>query len=606
MWKQKWGRLLVMAALLLSLVGATAVSAAAQTYEDLSSSGLARNNVRSAPAVVFSAETYADTEAMLSAHDKPEIVLCAVDGNGNVKLSDRQDYPLAQLFAAIEGTSVPAVRIESAEEAAALSAFLSEHYSYDLLAVSSSAELLVSVRTAYPMIRGVFDASARDLSAEGAGRAVAGEACAALAQIVLLADNATRQNVYEIQSRAVLTWIACGDGDTDIYGALTKGTYGIVNRAYASTVRIYGEFGRGSLVRPSYIVGHRGYPAEYNSNSVEGIAGAYRAGATHTEIDVHLTADGEIVVMHDATLDATTNGTGNVEQMTLAEIRQYQIIDNMYKAGHASEIPILSDVFDELMKDEFSDKLLVLEIKQNSADLVRAIADELQNYPGVRDRMVIITFEYAMLSECARVLPDIPRGYLDSVSLSDFRQRLSPVNAFLDNIYTSGLITVDNANVLKLRGYPVWAWTYADQGTLVSAVQAGFAGLTTDDVSDAAEEIMYISAPATMDPSQLADGKAQVTAHTYGGAEKEVTAEFIKVADVEGGEIGVFRYTFEDSPVYTTTSPRFYSELVQVVRAGEGGKGCGSALATGAGASVSCLLIALAAGCAALRRRRSQ
>lgn len=80
--------------------------------------------------------------------------------------------------------------------------------------------------------------------------------------------------------------------------------------------------------------------------------GALREGATHAEIDLRLTADGQIVIMHDATLDRTTNGSGTVSQMTLEEIRKYKIIDNVMLAGQ-SEIPALEDMLEILKKRNF-------------------------------------------------------------------------------------------------------------------------------------------------------------------------------------------------------------------------------------------------------------
>src|SRR5258708_12492052 len=70
------------------------------------------------------------------------------------------------------------------------------------------------------------------------------------------------------------------------------------------------------------VIAHRGDSAHRPENTLAAFASALEIGAAIAEFDVHLTRDGEVVVIHDATLDRTTNGHGAVRNMTLAEIRR--------------------------------------------------------------------------------------------------------------------------------------------------------------------------------------------------------------------------------------------------------------------------------------------
>ena len=72
---------------------------------------------------------------------------------------------------------------------------------------------------------------------------------------------------------------------------------------------------------PLLIASHRGQWREYPENSIGAIKEAIKDGADIVEIDVHLTADGVPVLMHDSTVDRTTNGTGKVSDFTLEEIK---------------------------------------------------------------------------------------------------------------------------------------------------------------------------------------------------------------------------------------------------------------------------------------------
>ena len=70
------------------------------------------------------------------------------------------------------------------------------------------------------------------------------------------------------------------------------------------------------------IFGHRGFSTEYPENTMLAFRKALAAGADGIEFDARLTADGQIIIMHDPTVDRTTTGTGKVRDMTLAEIRR--------------------------------------------------------------------------------------------------------------------------------------------------------------------------------------------------------------------------------------------------------------------------------------------
>jgi glycerophosphoryl diester phosphodiesterase len=85
------------------------------------------------------------------------------------------------------------------------------------------------------------------------------------------------------------------------------------------------------------IIGHRGAAAEEPENTLRGFRRALDAGAAGVELDVHLTKDGRLAVIHDETLDRTTNGRGRVQDFTLAELQKLD-------AGHGERIPSLEEV----------------------------------------------------------------------------------------------------------------------------------------------------------------------------------------------------------------------------------------------------------------------
>ncbi len=87
----------------------------------------------------------------------------------------------------------------------------------------------------------------------------------------------------------------------------------------------------------TYIIGHRGAAAEEPENTLRGFRYALDRGAAAVELDVHLTRDGRLAVIHDETVDRTTNGRGRVKDFTLAELQRLD-------AGRGERIPALEEV----------------------------------------------------------------------------------------------------------------------------------------------------------------------------------------------------------------------------------------------------------------------
>jgi len=101
-----------------------------------------------------------------------------------------------------------------------------------------------------------------------------------------------------------------------------------------------------------YVVGHRGAAGVEPENTLKGFRYALELGVDYTECDVHLTKDNQLIVMHDETVDRTTNGTGAIRALTFAEIRSLD-------AGEDEVVPTLTEVL-EVVKDR---AILLIELK---------------------------------------------------------------------------------------------------------------------------------------------------------------------------------------------------------------------------------------------------
>jgi glycerophosphoryl diester phosphodiesterase len=127
--------------------------------------------------------------------------------------------------------------------------------------------------------------------------------------------------------------------------------------------------------------GHRGNPAEHPENTMRSFRSAIAAGCDLIECDVHLSSDGRLVVIHDHTLERTTNGTGLVRDHTASELRKLD-------AGDGDKIPLLQEVV-ELALGKVG---LVIEIKQVPP-----------MYPGLEEKLVNMLRQLGAVQECAVV-----------------------------------------------------------------------------------------------------------------------------------------------------------------------------------------------------------
>lgn len=163
-----------------------------------------------------------------------------------------------------------------------------------------------------------------------------------------------------------------------------------------------------TLPQPA-VLAHRGGAGLWPENTLEAFRNAWAMGVDVLELDVHGTRDGAIVVIHDATVDRTTDGTGAVQDMTLPEI---QALDAGYwftpdggqtypYRGKGVRIPTLEEVFRALPDARFN-----IEIKSNDPPIVPALA-ELVKRMGMEDQVLIGSFDHAIAQQVRHALPTV-------------------------------------------------------------------------------------------------------------------------------------------------------------------------------------------------------
>jgi glycerophosphoryl diester phosphodiesterase len=223
-------------------------------------------------------------------------------------------------------------------------------------------------------------------------------------------------------------------------------------------------------------VAHRGYSAVAPENTLPALAAAALAGATLIEFDVRTTADGVRVVIHDRTVDRTTDGTGNVGDLTLDEVRALDAGSWFSPAYAGVRVPLLAEVLDILL-----DSRLLLEIKPPATlEQVKVILAMVADR-GLLERTVVQSFDPEVVRLVREAAPDVRRGLLrlrleaDTVDLARELEVVycnPPVVDVLDDPVTVA--------ALRSSGIAIMPWTANDMTRWPALAEAGVAGLISD------------------------------------------------------------------------------------------------------------------------------
>ncbi|MEU2082934.1 glycerophosphodiester phosphodiesterase family protein [Streptomyces albus] len=214
---------------------------------------------------------------------------------------------------------------------------------------------------------------------------------------------------------------------------------------------------------PLLTVGHRGVMGVEPENTLRSFVRAEREGLDVIELDLHLSKDGALVVMHDADVARTTDGSGPISAFTLAELRELD-------AGEGERVPVFDEVVDAVRSP------LQAEIKDRAA--ARVLAETIERR-GLHDRVTVISFHAEALRETRSHLPDIPLVLVAGRSSPTAPERAAELGA--------GMISLDLRHVdqdivdrAHSAGIQVISWTVNTDEELARARTLGLDGVVTD------------------------------------------------------------------------------------------------------------------------------
>ncbi len=239
-------------------------------------------------------------------------------------------------------------------------------------------------------------------------------------------------------------------------------------------------------------IAHAGAQAHAPQNTIPAFELAVELGADVLEMDLQLTADDVLVVIHDGTVDRTTDGSGHVRDLTLEEIQRLETGHDLPGpggdhpfVGEGVGIPTLEEVF-----AAFPDEWMIVEMKTDSGDgIVRATAELIREH-GREDRTVVSSFSLEHLREFRELVPEVPTNMPEAEG-RDFHVHMllgthrwwEPPGQFLQvpvDFDGMRVVTPGFVRAATHRGTDVHVWTVNDTDEMHWLLNQGVHGIITD------------------------------------------------------------------------------------------------------------------------------
>jgi len=230
-------------------------------------------------------------------------------------------------------------------------------------------------------------------------------------------------------------------------------------------------------------IAHRGASAYYPENTMAAFEAAIDMKADMMELDILLSKDGKLVVIHDETLDRTTNGTGPVAEHTLAELKQLDAGSWFDKKFKGEPIPTLREAL-ELAKDSIN---VNIEIKTEAIkdDIYGGIEEKalkLVDSLGMRDQVIFSSFDYRAIAHLNQLDPEIPVAVLYNKSLNNPKTPSALVDSLGADGFNCSYKQLSNRWIRNTvsAGIPLLVYTVNRELRMQTVIKRGVAGIFSD------------------------------------------------------------------------------------------------------------------------------
>ncbi len=491
-----------------------------------------------------------ELEKLKTASQKPAIAMYTINDKLDVLNSTGTAFSsVGDVLAATEYKVLSAFVIENTASAEALAAYLKLIKFYDCLVVSSDPAIIREFRATLPTVSGVIDFTKTYKDAT----ALTEEQCLTIRRqmkenngtiAILPVAVCVSDSVQYLYERQVNVWAKASDAPSvpEQYNALLSGAIGVISDATSSLLDIaMNKLPESTMSRVTLNIGHRGIPSKAPENTLEGAKLAYEEGANVVEIDVYLTTDNKVIIMHDGTTGRTCNRDLSVEGSSLAQLRELYVNKGYENNDQFKEcrIPTFEEYL-EFFKDK--DCKIFIEIKSHKAAIVSECKKLVDQY-DMYDQCSVITFNEDIMAVMRRDWPEMSVGALCGGFMggvdpeADLRGAMSFIGKYNATLNpSSGGFEANDIRAALQRGISIYPWTFrGDLNTYKNHLLWGYSGLTGDNadvLQRLAKDIAY-----TGEVSEFAIGDSlspKVNVTTY---EREIDEKTPDITVIAGADI---------------------------------------------------------------------
>lgn len=240
------------------------------------------------------------------------------------------------------------------------------------------------------------------------------------------------------------------------------------------------------------VIAHQGGDGVWPGETMLAYQNAVDLGVDVLEMDIYITKDGELILMHDETVDRTTDGTGEIESMTLTDLKK---LDAAYDwspdegktfpyRGQGIQVATLEEIF-----QAFPEMRMTIEIKKTNSSMAKPFCDLIREY-NMQDKVLVASFHDERLQEFRAECPEVAT----SSAKNETTVFVLLTKAFLGGFYSpifyslqvpeeSGGITVMTPAFVRAahaRNLAVEPWTINDEETMRKFIEWGVDGIITD------------------------------------------------------------------------------------------------------------------------------
>ncbi|KEZ50950.1 glycerophosphodiester phosphodiesterase [Metabacillus indicus] len=226
------------------------------------------------------------------------------------------------------------------------------------------------------------------------------------------------------------------------------------------------------------IFGHRGAAGTHPENTMPSFQAAIDLGADGIELDVHLSKDGIPVVIHDETVDRTTNGTGYVKDLTYAELQQLDACYLFPEWSGKASVPSLEQVAEWIRPLNVKVNIELKNDRIHYRQIEEKVISIIEKY-NLESRVILSSFNHDSLVTCYHISPHIERGALIHERLYQPWEYAKTIPAASVHPY---FLSADQSMIAESQAHGVMVrpYTVNDEQMMKDLMKAGCAGFFTD------------------------------------------------------------------------------------------------------------------------------